>query len=56
MDKTHYWNLVYLNGKWVHMDSTPGVRHERYSIMNDELRYETLSGRDWDRNQWPVCE
>lgn len=56
MDKTHYWNLVYLNGKWVHMDSTPGVRHERYSIMNDEMRYETLSGRDWDRSAWPVCE
>lgn len=52
-DKTHYWNMVYLNGKWVHMDSTPTTRHNKYSIMNDELRYERLQGRDWDRNLWP---
>lgn len=55
-DKTHYWLQVYLNGKWVHMDATPSRTHGRYSIMNDEQRYETLSGRDWDRSQWPVCE
>lgn len=55
-DKTHYWLLVYLNGKWVHMDPTPSRTHGRYSIMNDELRYETLSGRDWDRSLWPACE
>ena len=56
-DKTHYWLQVYLNGKWVHMDATPSrYTHSRYSIMNDAQRYETLSGRDWDRSQWPVCE
>lgn len=55
-DKSHYWLQVYLNGKWVHMDATPSNTHGRYSIMNDGQRYETLSGRDWDRSQWPVCE
>lgn len=55
-DKSHYWNLVKINGEWKHMDSTPGFSlHMRYSIMNDEQRYETLSGRDWDRTAWPVC-
>ena len=55
-DKSHYWNLVKINGRWVHMDSTPGRLHERYSIMNDATRYETLSGRDWDRTAWPAVE
>ena len=55
-DKTHYWNMVYLNGKWVHMDSTPTSRHNKYSIMNDAQRYERLQGRDWDRNSWPKAE
>ena len=54
-DQTHYWNLVWLNGRWVHMDATPGTYHEIYSIMNDDQRYETLSGRDWDRDLWPAC-
>ena len=55
-DKTHYWNMVYLNGKWVHMDSTPSSRHNKYSIMNDEQRYERLQGRNWDRSLWPKAE
>lgn len=55
-DKTHYWLQVYLNGKWVHMDPTPSRTHGRYSIMNDAQRYETLSGRDWDRSAWPTCD
>ena len=55
-NKSHYWNLVKINGEWKHMDSTPGFyAHRLYSIMNDEQRYETLSGRDWDRTAWPVC-
>ena len=55
-DKTHYWNMVYLNGKWVHMDSTPSSRHNKYSIMNDAQRYERLQGRDWNRSLWPKAE
>lgn len=55
-DQSHYWNLVKINGVWKHMDSTPGTLHSRYSIMNDATRYETLSGRDWDRSAWPAVE
>lgn len=54
-DKSHYWNLVYINGSWKHVDSTPSRLHSRYSLMNDEQRYSTLSGRDWDRDAWPKC-
>ncbi len=55
-DKTHYWNLVYLEDGWRHIDSTPSDHtHNKYSLMNDEQRYETLSGRDWDREAWPQC-
>ena len=54
-DKSHYWNLVYINGSWKHVDSTPSSLHSRYSLMNDDQRYSTLSGRDWDRELWPEC-
>lgn len=60
-DKTHYWNVVKIGDKWYHIDSTPGVRHTKYSLMNDKQRYETLYDpdkhyqRDWDRSQWPAC-
>ena len=55
-DQSHYWNMVKINGEWKHMDSTPGRLHERYSIMTDETRYETLSGRNWDREAWPEAK
>ena len=55
-DQSHYWNMVKIDGEWKHMDSTPGRLHERYSIMTDETRYETLSGRNWDRTAWPAVE
>ena len=60
-DKTHYWNMVNIDGTWYHIDSTPGNRHTKYSLMNDAQRYETLKiaeedrQRDWDRSQWPTC-
>jgi hypothetical protein len=55
-DQSHYWNMVKINGEWKHMDSTPGRLHERYSIMTDETRYETLSGRNLDREAWPEAK
>lgn len=55
-DKSHYWNLVKINGSWKHIDATPGTRHTKYSLMNDEQRLETLSGRKWDTSKWPACE
>ncbi len=60
-DKSHYWNMVNIGGTWYHIDSTPGNRHTKYSLMNDAQRYETLyiaeenRQRDWDRSQWPTC-
>ena len=55
-DKTHYWNIIYLDGTWKHIDSTPSDHtHNRYSLMNDEQRLETLEGRNWDREAWPEC-
>ena len=54
-DKTHYWLLINLGGSWYHIDPTPSRIHSRYSLMTDEQRYSTLSGRDWDRSKWPTC-
>lgn len=53
-DKSHYWNLVYLNGKWQHIDSTPGTKHPA-RLMDDTDRYNNLQGRNWDRDKWPAC-
>lgn len=61
-DQSHYWNMVKIDGTWYHIDSTPGRLHQKYSLMNDAMRYETLldangKSRDWDRTnpEWPVC-
>ena len=55
-DKSHYWLIININGTWRHIDATPGSVHSRYSLMTDEQRAATLSGREWDRSQWPACE
>lgn len=55
-DKTHYWLIVYINGGWKHIDATPSSQHRKYSLMNDEQRLSTLSGRTWDTSAWPACE
>ena len=58
----HYWLIIYLDGTWWHIDATPGNTHTRYSLMNDEMRYELLYStsagcqRDWDRSKWPACD
>ena len=53
-DKSHYWLLINLEGiGWRHIDPTPSQLHGRYSLMTDQQRYWTLSGRDWDRTAWP---
>lgn len=54
-DKSHYWLQINLGGTWYHIDGTPGNTHTIYSLMNDEQRYATLRGRNWDRSQWPAC-
>lgn len=56
-NKTHYWLIIEIEpGVWRHIDATPSTLHGRYSLMTDEQRYSTLSGRNWDREQWPACE
>lgn len=61
LDYTHYWNMVYINGGWKHVDPTPGWAYADVDFMNDAKRLETLrriSGyeyRDWDRSKFPVA-
>jgi hypothetical protein len=55
-EKTHYWLIVKIGDTWKHIDPTPSQTHSLFSLMNDAQRYYTLSGRDWDRSQWPACE
>lgn len=55
-NRSHYWLIIHLNGKWRHIDATPGNWHTKYSLMTDEQRYSILQGRDWDRSAWPACE
>lgn len=54
--KTHYWLLINIGGTWRHIDPTPSRIHSTYSLMTDDQRKATLSGRDWDRSKWPACE
>ena len=54
-DKSHYWILVQLEDGWKHIDPTPGPLHNRYDLMSDKQRLETLSGRKWDTSLWPEC-
>lgn len=54
-DKSHYWILVETEDGWKHIDPTPGPLHNRYNLMSDKQRLETLSGRKWDTSLWPEC-
>ena len=55
-DKSHYWLQVKIGGGWKHIDPTPGRLHSKYSLMNDQQRLDTLSGRTWDTSKWPACK
>ena len=61
LDYTHYWNMVYINGGWKHVDPTPGWAYADVGFMNDAKRLETLRRingyeyRDWDRSKFPVA-
>lgn len=55
-DKSHYWVLVNVDGVWWHLDATPSNLYDYYGLMNDSTRFATLSNRNWDRTQWPVCD
>lgn len=56
-DKTHYWLMINLEGiGWRHIDPTPSSQHGRFSLMTDQQRLATLSGRKWDTTAWPAAE
>ncbi len=51
-DKTHYWNIIKTNGKWLHYDTSAG-----YHVVfgwNNKQRKAALNGRNWDHSKWPV--
>lgn len=50
----HYWLIIKIGGVWYHIDPTPAGIHSRYSLMNNQQRLETLSGRKWDTTLWPM--
>lgn len=56
-NKTHYWLIIEIEpGVWRHIDPTPSNTHGRYSLMTDNQRLSTLSGRNWNHDNWPACE
>ena len=55
-NESHYWVIVETDEGWRHIDSTPSYQHERIGLATDEIRFQNLNGRDWDRSQWPACE
>lgn len=54
-DKTHYWNLVYLDGVWRHYDSTPGTHIIGPATDTAKYNSSAMRGRDWDRSLFPVA-
>ena len=56
IDKTHYWNLVYINGLWRHYDSTPGNHIVGPTTDDQKFNSAAMKGRDWDRDAYPKAE
>lgn len=55
-DNSHYWNLVYADGRWCHYDSTPGSHST--GPLNDEQKLNSagMKGRKWDFSAYPAAE
>jgi hypothetical protein len=53
IDKTHYWNLVYINGVWRHYDSTPGTHIIGPATDDEKFNSAAMRGRNWDRDAYP---
>ena len=51
----HGWNLVKLNGKWYHLDTTnDDVVNDKYFLKNDSyLRNNKFT---WEVNDYPICD
>lgn len=56
-DQSHYWNLVYVNGVWRHIDGTPSANHT-LGLLTDEQKLADpgVHQKTWDRGAWPAAE
>ena len=54
-DRTHYWNLVYQNGKWRHYDATPGGHLIGPATDEQKLNSPSMQGRKWS-SSFPKAE
>lgn len=56
-DNSHYWNLVYVNGVWRHLDGTPSVNHT-LGLLTDaqKLADPGVHQKTWDTSKWPAAE
>lgn len=56
-DQSHYWNLVYVNGVWRHIDGTPSANHT-LGLLTDEQKLADpgVHQKTWNREAWPAAE
>lgn len=56
-DQSHYWNLVYVNGVWRHLDGTPSANHT-LGLLTDEQKLADpgVHQKTWNREAWPAAE
>lgn len=55
-DKSHYWNLVYVDGAWRHYDSTPGSHLIGPATDEEKLNSAGMAGRTWNLSAYPSAE
>ena len=55
-DKSHYWNLVYVDGVWRHYDSTPGSHLIGPATDQEKLNSGGMAGRTWNLSSYPSAE
>ena len=54
-DKSHYWNLVYQNGKWRHYDATPTDHIPGPATDKEKAASSAMRGRKWS-SSFPKAE
>ena len=54
-DKSHYWNLVYQNGKWRHYDATPTDHLTGPNTDAEKAASSAMRGRKWS-SSFPKAE
>ncbi|MDD2435373.1 MAG: hypothetical protein PHO63_03875 [Bacilli bacterium] len=54
-DRSHYWNLVKIDGVWRHYDTTPTT--QLLGPATDDQKYASsgMGGRNWDRSAYPIA-